>query len=181
MKFNSAEAQIVNSQKHLGLTFSKITKCNKIIDLIKNLSSILSRKSLLTIYKSFVNPNLRYTYIIYNKPLIESFEKKIEVVQNNWCFQGTLCDKIHQELRLESLADQRWIKKRTFFQKIILGLVSSYLKAYLISCDNTRTYLIQSQLKKQEKLFLQELKLLNHVSSHTVLRYWETLVKNLKI
>ena len=72
-------------------------------------------------------------------------------------------------------------QKTYFFSQNNLRLVSSYLKAYLIPCDNAKTYLIQSQLKKQEKRFLQELKLLNHVSSHTVLRRWETLVKNLKI
>ena len=35
---------------------------------MKKLSSILSRKSLLTIYKSLVRPNLDYEDIIYDKP-----------------------------------------------------------------------------------------------------------------
>ena len=56
---------IADSQKHLGLILeskldfnehieSKIGKCNEIIRSMKKLSLILSRKSLLTIYKSFV-------------------------------------------------------------------------------------------------------------------------------
>ena len=56
---------IADSQKHLGLILeskldfnehieSKIAKCNEIIRSMKKLSLILSRKSLLTIYKSFV-------------------------------------------------------------------------------------------------------------------------------
>ena len=67
LQFNSTDLQIADSQKHLGLTLdsnsnfnkpieSKIAKCNKIIGLMKKLSLALSRKSLLTIYKSFVRP-----------------------------------------------------------------------------------------------------------------------------
>ena len=94
MQFTRTDVQIVDSQKHLGSildsklnfnehTESKITKCNKIIRLMKNLSLTLSRKSLLTIYKSFVKPNLDYTNIIYDKPLSKSFKSKIEMVQYN--------------------------------------------------------------------------------------------------
>ena len=87
MQFNSTNVHIPDSQKHLGLILdsklnfnehieSKITKCNKIIGLMKKLSLILSRKSLLTIYKSFVRPNLDCADIINNKPLNESFNTK---------------------------------------------------------------------------------------------------------
>ena len=52
---------------------------------------IISRKSLLTIYKSFVRPNLNHADIIYDKPLNESLQRKNEMVQyspyNNWRFQ----------------------------------------------------------------------------------------------
>ena len=41
---------------------------------MKKLYLILGKKSLLTIYKSFVRPNLGYTYIINNKPLNESLK-----------------------------------------------------------------------------------------------------------
>ena len=50
---------------------------------MKKPSQILCRKSLLTIYKSFVRPNLDYAQIIYDEPLNESFKKKIEIVQCN--------------------------------------------------------------------------------------------------
>ena len=83
LQFNSTDLQIADSQKHLGsildfkLNFKehikrKITKCNKIIGLMKKLPLILSRKSLLTIYKSFVRPNLDYADIIYDKPFNKS-------------------------------------------------------------------------------------------------------------
>ena len=91
LQFNSTDVQIADSQKHLGLILnsklnfnehieSKITKCNKIIGLMKKLSLIQSRKSLLTIYKSSVRHNLDYADIIYDKPLKESLKRKIEMV-----------------------------------------------------------------------------------------------------
>ena len=153
---------------------------------MKKLSLILSRKSLLTIYKSFVRPNLDYADIIYDKPLNESLKRKIEMVQYNaaliitGAFKGTSRDKIYQELGLESLADRRWTRKLIFFHKI-LRLRPSYLKDYLIPYDNLRTYLTRSATQKRKKPFLQELKLLNHLSFQTVLEHGEILVRNLEI
>ena len=108
LQFNSSDVQIVDSHKHLRLILdsneyieSKINKCNKIIGLMKKLSLILSRKSLLTIYKSFVRPNLDYADVIYNKPLNESLKRKIEMVQCNTAliitgaFKGTTRDKTY--------------------------------------------------------------------------------------
>ena len=70
----------MNFNEHIK---SKIIKCNKIICLIKKLSQFLSRKSLLTIHKSFLSPNLDYADAIYDKQLNESLKKKIESVQYN--------------------------------------------------------------------------------------------------
>ena len=87
---------------------------------MKKLSLILSKKSLLTIYKSFARPNLDYADIIYSKSLNESLKRKIEMVQYNaaliitGAFKGTSLDKIHQELCLESLADRRCNRKHFF-------------------------------------------------------------------
>ena len=90
---------------------------------MKKLSLTLSRKSLLTIYKSFVVPKLDYADIIYDKPLNGSLKRKIEMVQYNaaliitGAFKGTSRDKIYQELGLESLTDRRWTRKLFFFTK----------------------------------------------------------------
>ena len=76
-------------QKRLGLyldeklNFSQhsninIWKANKRIGIIKRLSHILPRKSLLTIYKSFIRPYLDYYDVIYDQPNNESFCTKIE-------------------------------------------------------------------------------------------------------
>ena len=98
---------------------SKFTKCSKIIGLIKKISLTVSRKSLLTICKSFVRPSFDYADIVYDKPLNKSSKRKIEMVQYNaeliitGAFKGTSRDKIYQELGLESLADRRCTRKLT--------------------------------------------------------------------
>ena len=44
-------------------------------------------------------------------------------------------------------------QKTYFFHKIIVGLLPSYLKDYLIPCDNLRTYLTRSSTQKRIKTF----------------------------
>ena len=48
---------------------------------MNKLSLFLSRKTLLTVCKFFVRPNLDYADIIYDKPFSESFKIKIEMIQ----------------------------------------------------------------------------------------------------
>ena len=48
---------------------------------MKKLSSTLSRKSLLTIHKSFLRCNVDWADIVYYKPLNESLKRKIEMVE----------------------------------------------------------------------------------------------------
>ena len=122
--FNDNDVQSANSQKHLGLVLdskldfnehvnSKINQCNKSIGIMKKLFLTLSRNSLLTIYKTFVKPNLDYADIIYDKPLSESFKDKFEMVQYNAALATTVAlkgksrDRIYKELGVESLAERR--------------------------------------------------------------------------
>ena len=95
---------------------------------MRRLSVTLSRKSLLTIYKSFVRPLLDYADIIYDKPYNESFKEKLEAVQYNACLaitgaiRGTSRERLYRELGLETLNNRRWSRKLFFFHKIIKGL-----------------------------------------------------------
>ena len=73
----------------------------------------MPRKSLLTIYKAFLQPLVDCGDIIYNQPQNESFGNKLEPVQYKaalaitGAIQGTSCDKLYQELGLESLKSRR--------------------------------------------------------------------------
>ena len=170
LHFNITNVQVADSQKHLGLVLDsklnfnehierKITKCNKITGLMKKLSQFLSRKSLLTIYESFIRPNLDYADITYDKSLNGSFKKKIESVRYNTALiitgaiKGTFRVKIYQELGLDSLADRRWSTKLIFFHKIVLGLQPSYLQNYLTPYVNERPYLTRYATQKLMKTF----------------------------
>ena len=87
---------------------------------MKSLFLILSRKSLLTIHKCFVRPDLDYTDIIYDKPFNEFFKRKIEMVQYiaalviAVAIKGTSRETLYQELGLESLGDRRWSRRLLF-------------------------------------------------------------------
>ena len=139
--FNDTKVQLANSQKHLGLILdskldfnehidNKINKCNKIMGIMERLSVVLSRRSLITIYKSFVRPNLDYGDIIYDKPFNESFKRNIEMVQYKavlviaGAVKRTSRDRLYQELGLESVADRKWSCRPFFFHKIIQGTLT---------------------------------------------------------
>ena len=125
LNFNGDKVQTAISQKHLGLVIdskldfnehicNKINQCNKIIGIMKKSSLFLSRKTLLTIYKSFVRPNLDNTDTIYDKSFNEFFKTKIETIQYRAALVITAAiknislDRLYQEVGLiESLADRR--------------------------------------------------------------------------
>ena len=73
----------------------------------------LPRKSLITIYKTFLRPQIDYGDIIYDQPQNESFCEKIESIQYKaalaitGAIQGTSRERIYQELGLESLKSRR--------------------------------------------------------------------------
>ena len=104
---------------------------------MKKLSLFLSRKTLLTAYKSFVRPNLDYADIIYDKSFNKSFKTKREMVQYRaalvitGAIKGTSRDRLYQEIGLESPVDRRWSRKLFFFHKIVNGLFPSYLQSSL--------------------------------------------------
>ena len=53
------------------------------IGIIKKLSNVLPRKSLITIYKSFVRLHLDYSDLIYDQPNNESFCQQVKSVPCN--------------------------------------------------------------------------------------------------
>ena len=77
ISFNNASIKICSSEKHLGMILDeklsfkqhlheKISKAMTVVGTIKKLNSVLSRFSLLTIYKSFARPYLDYGDVIYD-------------------------------------------------------------------------------------------------------------------
>ena len=146
--FNTAPVARTACQKYLGEKLSinldeklnfhdhinaKILKANKGIGIIKRLSNTLPRKSLLTIYKSFIRPHLDYCDIIYDQPNNESFCTKIEHIQYNaalaitGAIKGTSQTKLYKELGLEPLKFRRLFRRLCTFLKIKTSGKPEYL------------------------------------------------------
>ena len=87
--FNDNLVHQVALQKHLGmfldykLNFEEhlktiVNKINKTIGLLREFQNFLPRKSLLTIYKSYIRPQLDYGDIIYDQTYNTSFHQRLE-------------------------------------------------------------------------------------------------------
>ena len=120
----------LNFSQHINI---KISKANKGIGIIKRLSHIRPRKSLLTIYKSFIRPHLDYCDVTYDQPNNECFCTKIERIQYNaalaitGAIRGTSQIKLYKELGLESLRFRRWFRRLCTFFKINIHGKPKYL------------------------------------------------------
>ena len=112
--------------------------------MICKLNSFLPRSSLLTIYKSFVWPQIDYGDVIFDQAFNLSFQKKIESIQYNaslailGAIRGSSMEKVYQELGLESLQSRRWMRKLCLFYKIYREKSPNYL--FDIIPSNNRFY-----------------------------------------
>ena len=124
-------------------------------------------------------PNLDYADKTYDKPLNKTFRRKIEMVQYNAALIKTGASRGPRVTKyIKILVWNLW--------QIVDGLKACFfsqnnLKVYLIPCDHIGTYLTRSSTQKTIKTFSARTKILNHLSSHTVLRHGEIFARNLKI
>ena len=142
--FNNIPLSTSLFQEHLGLTLdiklnllehlkSITTKISKTLDLLCKFQQILSKSSLLTIYKTFIRSQVDYADIIYDQAYNSAFHDKLESIQYNaylaitGAIRGTSTEKIYQELGLESLKSRRWFRKLCHFHKIFNEKSPSYL------------------------------------------------------
>ena len=98
----------------------KYLKLQKELAFIKRLYHYLPRKSLLTIYRSYIRPHLDYCDVIYDQPHNASFSRKIESVQYNAALaitgtiKGTSRERLYEELGFENLSDRRKYRRLVF-------------------------------------------------------------------
>ena len=133
--FNNIPVNQTSYQKHLGmfldnkLNFGEhlkyiTNKVNKSIVLLFKLQMILPRRSLVTIYKSFIRPHLEYGDIIFDQAFDNSFHDKSESIQYNaslamtGAIRSTSKEKLYEELGFESLQKKRWFRKLHLQQDI---------------------------------------------------------------
>ena len=95
-----------NFQEHFENILNKV---NKTAEILQKLQNTIPRSSLLTIYKSFIRPDLNYSIIIYGQAYNASFQQKVESIEYNaalaitGAIRGTSKKKRFEELGLESL------------------------------------------------------------------------------
>ena len=195
---NNSPVQLCESHKHLGIILDrhlnfhehiarKIKICNKLISTIKHLSFHLPRKSLLTIYKSFVRPHLDYGDIIYDNPENETLNK-LENVKYQAClaitgtFQGTSRESLYRDLGLECLQTRRWYRKMIFFYKILNSLAPKYLFDILPVSKN-RYYSTRNQSNLELRQFFSRTKSFSNSFFPCCVKEWnklDTKIKNLR-
>ena len=141
--FNNIPVSSTSVHKHLGMLLddklsyehhlkSVLNKVKKRIRLLHKFQQILPWQSLITIYKSFIQPHLDYGNIVYNQAFNESFHKYFESIQYNKTIAITgairvaSSEKLFQEFGLESLKLRRWSRKLCLFYKIFHKKSHSY-------------------------------------------------------
>ena len=101
-----------------------INKVNKTIGVLRKLQNTPLGTSLLTIYKSFIRPQLDYGDIIYGHAYNPSFQQKVKSIQYNTALaitraiRGTSREKLFEKPGLDSLQRRRWYRKLCCFYKI---------------------------------------------------------------
>ena len=86
-----------------------IDKTTKGIGILRKLRHYIPRKSLLTIYKSFIKSHIDYADVIYDQPNNTTFTDKIESIQYNaaraiiGALMGTSKEKLCKQLGREYL------------------------------------------------------------------------------
>ena len=106
------------------------------ISLLKFLSKYVSKDILNISYKMYVRPHLDYGDVIFHNSrvylmeLLEQVQYKAALVVSG-CWQGTSRVKLYNELGWESLSDRRWLRRLTYFYKILNRQTPEYLYRHI--------------------------------------------------
>ena len=144
---NQTQIAEVNSHKHLGIIFSNDCTWHEHLELVKSkawkrintmrkLKFQLDRKSLQTIYFSFIRPLLEYADVVWNN-CTQYESNELDKIQNEAARIVTgatklaSIDSLHTETGWETLGSRRKTHKLTMFYKMKNGLCPDYLASLL--------------------------------------------------
>ena len=108
------------------------------------MQNLLPRSALITFYKAF-RPHLHFGDILYDQAHTALFHKKLESLQYNACLaitgaiNGSLTEKLYQELDFESLQQRCWYRKLCGFYKIFKTEIPHYL--FNVILTRNRSYI----------------------------------------
>ena len=112
-------------------------------------SSKLPGNALITIYKSFIKPQLDYGDTVYDQPTNGSFSKKLENIQCNaalaitGAIKGTSQEKVYKDLGLESL---KLMRKLRHLSMNILQNKTTCLLTYIFRLISCTTHSYQTRI-----------------------------------
>lgn len=143
LTFNDVILQESDSHKHLGVKIqnnckwdrhikSILSKCRILVACFRSYKYRLSRKSLFTMYKSFIMPHFDYSDVIWDKCTNKQAED-LESLQLDairtiiGSVRGTSHHKLYAESGLTTLKEKRRRHKNILYFKIVHGIVPLYL------------------------------------------------------
>ena len=145
--FNDHIIDRVVTHKHLGITLSSDLKwtthinniahsSSKRLDLMRGLKYKIDRKSLETIYKSFVRPCLEYGDCLwagtYETELIKLDNVQVEAMRIvTGATAGSNINALYRETGWQPLCERRYFHSLTMLYKIINGVAPVYLSDLL--------------------------------------------------
>ena len=101
-----------------------LIKVNRGITIHRKLQSVLPRKALVTIYKSFIRPHFDYDDVIYDQSYdsfhakLESYQYK-EVLVITGIIKGSSTERLYQELGIGDIRSRRLFTKLCLFYKTL--------------------------------------------------------------
>jgi hypothetical protein len=143
------------NHKHLGLTFQKdgkwhkhiseiITKAKRRNDILRSNMYALDRKSLETMYLSYVRPTLEYASEIWDSCTIEE-KTKLEDVQLEaarialGAKKGTSHEQLYNAIKWETLQDRRDKLKLATMYKVLNNMTGPTLRQLIPATTQSRT------------------------------------------
>ena len=154
LSFNNTPIENVNSHKHLGLTLTRhldwsqhigniLETVSQIANVLKILKYKLDRRTLETIYFSFILPKLEYGCQVYSNcgvvqsNALENFQLGVARTVSG-ARKGTSHSALYNELGWEKLSHRRDTIKYKFFSKIVNKDAPEYLFELLPDTVGTR-------------------------------------------
>ena len=194
LTFDGHNLDSVSHHKHLGLILnnnlswkdhidSVTSKANTKLNVLAHLKHILDRKTLRTLYESFIRPSLEYGNIIYcnctdgEKDEIEKIQRRAARIISG----GTISTSVrllYEELALETLETRQNRQMLTAFHKIINNNCPSYLYDIRPKPPNRQIY----NLRRQHDVTLPKCRLSTYQNSFfpTAAKKWNLLPDELK-
>jgi hypothetical protein len=157
VQLGGAEIKIVSSHKHLGVHLTKdlswnthaeetAKKSNKCLGVIRPLKHRLDRRSLETLYTSFVRPVIEYADALWDVPadnshtldVLDKVQKEAAKIVSGATARCTT-EELHTELGWEPLSARRRLHRASLMHKIDHGMAPNYLHNLMPDTVQART------------------------------------------